>query len=168
MQYRSKHEPDELKNQKCPECGSSNFIYKGTKIFCYNCDELIGERFNSFGSKKKDKSKVKDSLFEGSIEDYLDLRLRAGDIAGYDKQFTLRVDIHAPNGERVATKSHKVDFCVHELDNSFTLLEAKGVHTVDYQWRRDVVVAIWRELHPEYEYEVIQQRSGRYGKAIKE
>lgn len=65
--------------------------------------------------------------------------------------------VYNSQGLVVAHKRHKVDFRIHNNDGSFELLEAKGVITADYQWRRDIVVGIWISEHKDYIYTVIQQ-----------
>lgn len=157
--YRQKWQPDDIKKGKCPECGSRRFSYMNNgAVKCDNCGVKIGQRFNKYGAKKQEfNGKIYDSKFEASVAQHLELMLKAKEIKAYDSQFRLTVWVYNAKGGRVIKKSHKVDFRLHNNDGSFSLWEAKGVITADYQWRRDVVVGIWLSEHPEYDYQVVKQ-----------
>lgn len=151
-----------MKSASCPECKSNRLMLKGGKLVCTNCDHVIGVtsegRNNKYGAKRTEfKGKIYDSKFEASVAQDLETRKLAGDIKDYDTQFRVEADIYNSQGVVVAHKRHKVDFRIHHNDGSFELLEAKGVITADYQWRRDIVVGIWLSEHKDYIYTVIQQ-----------
>lgn len=100
-----------------------------------------------------------DSKFEAGVARDLDLRVRAGEIKDWDNQFKVECIPYDSNGDPVhkCKVSHKVDFRVHELDGSFTLLEAKGFETADYKMRRKWLLNFWLPANPDHEYEVIYQ-----------
>ena len=133
-------------------------LYSKGKLTCRNCGEVIGKTFNKYGAKRSEyNGKIYDSKFEASVAGELDLRKRVGDIKDFDTQYRIEVDVCDKNGNVVAHKRHKVDFRLHLNDGSYELLEAKGVITADYQWRRDVVVGIWLSEHKDYIYTVVNQ-----------
>lgn len=96
-----------------------------------------------------------DSKHEAGVAQELELRKCAGDILDYECQYKVDMDIFDCNGRRVDTISHKVDFRVHNHDGSFTLVEAKGVETPDYKFRRKMLERIFLPLNPDHEYEII-------------
>lgn len=81
----------------------------------------------------------------------LDILKKAGRIKDWDRQF--KVEVYYKDRQLMA---HKVDFRVHELDGSFTLLETKGVETQDYKWRRKILELMWLPEHPDYTYTVVK------------
>lgn len=92
----------------------------------------------------------------------LDIRLKAGEIKHWERQFKVEMVAYNARGEPALTKSHKVDFRVHELDGSYTLLEAKGVETDDYRDRRRWLEKLWLPEHPDHVYEVVKEKSKRW------
>lgn len=118
---------------------------------------------NKYGAKRttaKDGIK-RDSKYEASIADELLLRKQAGDIKDYDSQYKVEMWAYREDGLPAFKVQHKIDFRVHENDGSFTLLEAKGVETADYIWRRKFLEHIWLPAHPDHKYEVRKQRGWR-------
>ena len=99
-----------------------------------------------------------DSKFEASVAQQLDLEKRAGQILDYDRQY--RVDMYAYSqcGTRKMRKSHKVDFRVHNLDGTFTLLEAKGFETAHWKECVKWLDTFFLPVNPDYDYEVVYQR----------
>ena len=71
------------------------------------------------------------------------------------------------HGERVIKKSYKVDFRLHELDGSYTLLEAKGFHTDDWLDRRKWLEKLWLPENLDHKYEVVYQRKTPMGRTSK-
>lgn len=141
-------------------------MLKGGKLTCTNCDHVIGKtnegRSNKYGAKRTEfNGKIFDSKFEASVAEDLETRKLAKDIKDYDTQFRIEVDVYNALGEVVAHKRHKVDFRILHNDGSYELLEAKGMITADYQWRRDIVVGIWLSEHKDYIYSVVKQGSRR-------
>lgn len=118
---------------------------------------------NKYGAKRtvaKDGVK-RDSKFEASVADELLLRKQAGDIKDYDSQYRVEITCYRANGLPAFTVRHKVDFRIHENSGGFTLLEAKGVETEDYKWRRKFLENIFLPDNPDYTYEVVKQRSAK-------
>lgn len=52
---------------------------------------------------------------------------------------------------------HKVDFRITHIDGTFELIEAKGVETTDYKWRRKFLEKIWLPDNKDYTYTVIKK-----------
>jgi len=124
---------------------------------------MYRQRFgNKYGAVKTEFNGHKyDSKYEAGVAQELELRKKAGDISDYDRQFKIEAWACRSDGTPAFKVSHKVDFCVHLNDGSFELLEAKGVETTDYKWRRKFLENIWLPDHPEYVYTVVKQRSWR-------
>lgn len=98
-----------------------------------------------------------DSKFEAGVAQDLDLRLKAGEIKEWERQYKVEMWACDEEGTRKLKKSHKIDFRVHEMDGSFTLLEAKGFETPDYKERRRWLEAFWLPFHLDHVYQVIYQ-----------
>jgi hypothetical protein len=92
-----------------------------------------------------------DSKFEAQKAMELDWLLKAGKIKKWDRQFP--VEIRNPKTGEFLCR-HKVDFRVHELDGSFTLIETKGFETRDWKMLRDEIEVLWLPEHLDYRYEV--------------
>ncbi len=103
-----------------------------------------------------------DSAFEAKVAYTLDIRKRAGEIKDWENQFKVEMWAYDCNGQKALKKTHKVDFRVHELDGSFTLLEAKGFETADYQDRRRWLEKLWLPENPDHVYEVVKEQSKRW------
>ena len=104
------------------------------------------------------------SKFEAGVAQELDLRLRAGEIKDWERQFKIECIPYDKNGTPMPDLkvSHKVDFRVHELDGSFTLVEAKGQELSDWQHRRKWLERVWLPEHPDHTYQVVKDGgSGR-------
>lgn len=113
---------------------------------------------NKFGAKRTEYNGHKyDSKFEASIAQELDLRIRAGEIIGYDKQWKVEIKLYDEQGFHRHTITHKVDFRLHNTDGSFTLLEAKGMETSDYRMRRKFLEKFFLPNNLDYDYEVVYQ-----------
>lgn len=120
---------------------------------------------NKYGAKKTEFNGRKfDSKFEASIAEELEIRKQAGEILDYDCQFKIECVPYNVHGDPVlkCKVSHKVDFRIHNLDGSFTLLEAKGLETRDYRMRRKWLENFWLPANPDYEYEVVYQGKRRF------
>lgn len=121
------------------------------------------QRFgNKYGAKRTTANDgvKRDSKFEASVADELLLRKQAGDIQDYDSQFKVEVWCYRENGLPAFKVSHKIDFRIHHKDGSYELVEAKGVETTDYKWRRRFLEEIWLPDHPDHTYTVVKQKSG--------
>lgn len=99
----------------------------------------------------------RDSKFEASVADNLYARKKMGDIKDYDSQFRVECWAYTADGEKAFCVKHKVDFRIQHNDNSFELLEAKGVETSDYRWRRKCLEKLWLPLHKDHTYTVVKQ-----------
>ena len=115
---------------------------------------------NKYGAKRTEYNGRKyDSKYEAGVAAELDLRLKAGDIVAIDPQFKLEMWCYREDGEPAFKVSHKVDFRVTNKDGSYELIEAKGVETTDYRWRRKFLEEIFLPANLDYTYTVIKQRS---------
>jgi len=121
--------------------------------------QRYGNKYGARRTTAKDGVK-RDSKYEAGIADELLLRKQTGDIKDYDSQYKIEVTCYRADGLPAFTIRHKVDFRVHNLDDSYTLLEAKGVETSDYLWRRKFLEHIFLPENPDYNYEVVKQHSG--------
>ena len=99
-----------------------------------------------------------DSKFEAGVAQELDLRLKAGEFKDWERQFKIECIPYDKFGNPLpALKvSHKVDFRIHHHDDSFELLEAKGMETKDYQMRRRWLEHVWLPEHPDHIYTVVK------------
>lgn len=104
-----------------------------------------------------------DSKLEAQWAANLDILKRAGEIADWDRQFKVEMIAHDSQGIPRITMTHKVDFRVHELDGSFTLLEVKGFETADYRTRARWLKKLWLIDRPNYRYEVVKKGGGFRG-----
>jgi hypothetical protein len=98
-----------------------------------------------------------DSRFERSIGDELQEQVDSGAIKAYDTQFMVEMIAYRKDGTPAIRKNHKVDFRIHHLDNSFELLEAKGIETDDYKIRRQFLLELWLPEHRDHYYTVVKQ-----------
>lgn len=107
------------------------------------------------------KDKKYDSKFEAGQAAELDIRKRLGEILDWERQYHVRIPVYRKDGEITNFVNHKVDFRIHELDGSFTLLEAKGQELADWRWRRDLLVNVWLHEHPDHTYLVVKDAGRR-------
>lgn len=122
--------------------------------------------YKKYGNTKTEYNGRKyDSKFEAGVAADLDIRKRAGEILDWEPQFKVEMWACNCHGDRVMKKSHKVDFRVHELDGSFTLLEAKGFETQDYKDRRKWLEKLWLPENLDHVYHVVYQR--KQGKGLR-
>lgn len=124
------------------------------------CTETISK--NKFGAKKQEyNGRRYDSKFEASVAMELDLRVKGKEILGWEPQYKVEMWAYNCHGDAVMKKTHKVDFRVHELDGTFTLLEAKGVETQDWRDRRHWLEKFWLPEHLDHVYQVVKQSRHR-------
>ena len=104
-----------------------------------------------------------DSKFEAAVASELRLRMLAKEIKYFDCQYKISMVPCDTDGTPITalTMNHKVDFRIHELDDTYTLLEAKGVETGDYRLRRKWLTHIFLPANLDHSYEVVKQRSNR-------
>lgn len=74
----------------------------------------------------------------------------AGETEEYESQYTVTITIYNSTGKAVDTIRHKIDFRVHNVDGSYKLLEAKGIETDDYKWRRRMLLNLWLPDHRDH------------------
>lgn len=152
------YQPEDIKDGKCPNCKSNRLLYRYSFVECTNCGERIGSKANKYNAKKTEfKGKLYDSKHEANTAQSLELRKLAGDIKDYDTQYRIEAWCYRENGDRAFLVRHKVDFRVHNNDGSFTLVEAKGIETDDYKWRRKFLENIWLPEHPDHDYQVVKK-----------
>lgn len=115
---------------------------------------------NKYGALKTEYNGYKyDSKFEASVAQELDWRIKLKDIKDWDRQFKVEMLAYNAHGEIVMKKTHKVDFRIHELDGSFTLLEAKGCETPDYKDRKEWLLKLWLPENLDHKYKVVKEGS---------
>jgi hypothetical protein len=137
-----------------------------THAHCYFVDSTTNDAVclcgKVQGSKKAAKGKYNairsvyngypyDSKFEAAYAMQLEWRVKAGEIKAWDRQFPIEIR-NPKTGELL--RRHKVDFCVHENDGSFTLAETKGFETRDWKMIRDEIEVLWLPEHLDYTYVV--------------
>lgn len=117
---------------------------------------------NKYGAKKTEYGGRKyDSKYEAGVAAELDLRLKAGEIKEIEPQYKLEMWCYREDGEPAFKVNHKVDFRVTNKDGSYELIEAKGVETTDYLWRRKFLENIFLPANLDYTYTVVKQRGWR-------
>ena len=138
-------------------------MLQGSKLTCTNCGEKIGQTFNKYGAKRTKASDgmVRDSKYEASVADELYTRKLTGGIKDYDSQYKVEMWIYREDGVKAFSVKHKIDFRIHHNDGSYELLEAKGVETPDYKWRRKLLEELWLPLNKDHIYTVVKQNSRR-------
>lgn len=143
----------------CPDCGSTRFSYNYKEVVCQNCGWKEKRGQTKYGSKRTEArdGRTRDSKFEASVADELLLRKKTGDILDYDSQYKVEIWIYRENGTKAFKVTHKVDFRVHNRDGTYELLEAKGVETSDYKWRRRLLEECWLPFHLDHTYRVVKQ-----------
>jgi len=160
--YSQTYDKQTTKNAKCSECGSTTILYHRGSLTCRNCGHDIYKtvRRNKYNASKqvaRDGGR-RDSKFEASVADELYMLKAAGEILDYESQYKVVIPIYNSAGKAVDTIKHKIDFRIHEVDGSYKLLEAKGIETDDYKWRRRMLLNLWIPDHPDHVYEVRKYR----------
>lgn len=158
MYRQSKGLPDPV-TLTCPDCGSTRFLLKYSKVTCQNCSWSMKRGSNKYGAKKTEANDglKRDSKYEASVADELYMRKNTGDILDYDSQYKVIMPIYNEHGRKVHEVSHKVDFRIHNKDGSYELLEAKGAVTSDYLFRRKLLEKLWLPEHLDHTYRVVKQ-----------
>ena len=100
-----------------------------------------GNKYNN--TKQNYNGNRYDSKKESSYAEQLDLRIKAKDIKGYDRQFKLELKV---NGYKIC--SWKIDFRIIHNDDSFEFVEVKGFETYDYIIKRKLFEALMDEMYP--------------------
>lgn len=151
-----------MQNAKCSKCGSMRILYLHGSLICNDCGDTIyaqtrRNKYNATRTTGNDGVK-RDSKFESSVADELYIRKYAKDILDYESQYKVELLIYDSKGKLAMKKNWKIDFRVHNIDGTFTLLEAKGLEGDDYKWKRDILTNIWLKDHLDHSYEVRKQR----------
>ena len=161
MTYKQTREKQLTGDAKCPKCASTRLLYQRGALTCTNCSHVIYKPSrNKYGAiKTVSKDGLKhNSRFEASVADELHLRKLSGDIKDYDTEYRVDIPLYDEDGKMAHTVRHKVDFRIHHNDQSFELLEAKGLELTDWKWRRMFLEKFWLPTHPDHIYTVRKQR----------
>lgn len=93
-----------------------------------------------------------DSGLEAKVAMELDWRLKAGDIKSWERQYP--IEIRSPHGELI--RRHKVDFRVTLTDDSYELVEAKGMELPEYKLLRKLIELVWLPEHLDHVYTLVK------------
>ena len=123
------------------------------------------QRFTKYRAKRTEyNGEVYDSKLEAGVGYQLDMRLRAGEIAAVERQFQVVCVPYTKDGRPMPTLAvrHKIDFRITHHDQTYELIEAKGLELGDYKMRRKWLEAFWLPEHPDHTYTVVKDSgSGR-------
>jgi hypothetical protein len=100
-----------------------------------------------YGGKKYDSRKEAAYAFE------LDLRLKAGDIAAWDRQKRISLDV---NGRHIC--NYICDFLITHNDGTLEYVEVKSKFTYNmdvYQLKRKLMEATFLDQNPDIKYTVV-------------
>jgi len=92
-----------------------------------------------------------DSGFEANYAQELDLRIKAKDIKGYDKQVNLDLIV---NGYVVC--QYRIDFIVHHNDGTTEYVECKGYQTDVWKLKWKLFEALYSD-RPDVKLTIVQQ-----------
>ena len=136
------------------------FIDSETRDELCMCGKLKGKKLEKTGTNKFNARKTVhgeftyDSGKEAKYAAELDMRIKAGDIKGYDRQYQISVE---PEGKPFFKT--KVDFRLHMNDESFELHEVKSYWTArlpDYRMKLKAINLFWLPKHLDTTYHVIE------------
>lgn len=94
-----------------------------------------------------------DSKFEAEYAAELDLRLKAHDIAGWERQFKIELRV----GDKLIAR-YFCDFRITHNDGTYELVEIKGIETEVYRLKRKLLEACWLPNHQDHTYTVIKRQ----------
>lgn len=155
---RKLYRPDDFPSATCEKCGSNRFRYQAGKLNCTDCGFVIQKTRNKFNARRTEyNGRSYDSKLEANLAAQLDLRLKAGELTEVIPQFKVEMWCYRENGDKAFLVKHKVDFRVQHKDGSYELIEAKGVETTDYKWRRKFLENIWLPTNKDYTYTVVKR-----------
>ncbi len=97
-----------------------------------------------------------DSKFEAGYAQELNLRVKGKDIQSWERQFKISIDI---NGSHIC--NYFCDFRILHNDNSYELVETKGIETEAYRLKRKLLEAVWLPEHLDHTYTVVKQKTWR-------
>lgn len=101
------------------------------------------------------------SKLEASRAYELDLLVKSKQVKSYERQFKVQLYYYDSKGIKYNWKSWKIDFCVENLDGTFTLEEVKGLELDDYKAKRDLLCNVWLLDNPNYSFVVLKQQNIR-------
>lgn len=150
------------KSARCNLCGSTRVLFSRSKITCSNCGNIIAQvkGSNKYGAKKTMYNGIKfDSKFEASVAERIEAKKLSGEILDYETQYKVEMWAYREDGVKAFKVNHKVDFRMHHKDGSFELVEAKGIETTDYKFRRKCLEELWLPAHKDHVYTVVKAGS---------
>lgn len=114
-------------------------------------------RYNKFNNVRQTYEGFSyDSKAEADYAMELDLRLKGKDIKEWDRQFKVSIDV---NGKHIC--NYYVDFRILHNDDSYELIEIKGMETTVWRLKRKLLEIIWLPEHLDHTYTVVKVRSRR-------
>lgn len=118
------------------------------------------KRYNKFNNVQQTYDGYNyDSRAEADYAMELDLRLKAKDIKDWERQYKVDIRYPMPEGKLICT--YKVDFRIHHNDDSFELIEVKGMETSTYRLKRKLLEVIWLPENLDHTYTVVKHQSRR-------
>ncbi|MAT38898.1 MAG: hypothetical protein CL946_04770 [Ectothiorhodospiraceae bacterium] len=124
---------------------------------------MYTQKYSKYRAKRTEYNGIKyDSKFEAGVAQELDIRLAAGEIKDWERQFKVECIPYNKYGDPLPRLkvTHKIDFRIHHHDGSYELLEAKGCETTDWRRRVKWLEDVWLPEHPDHIYTVVKD-SGR-------
>lgn len=104
--------------------------------------------------RTKYKGRTFDSRAEATKAFQLDCMKVKGEIFDWTPQFRIVLNIYDSKGLVIDSIKHRVDFCVTNLDGTYTLIEIKGVETQRYKIIRRLIEKVWVAENSNYKYVV--------------
>lgn len=110
-------------------------------------------RGNKYGAvKKRFLGHVYDSTLEADVAEQLWLSQAGGEIGAILRQYSVDLRFYDSKGNHIYSRAWKVDFCVTELDDTLTLVEAKGLAMQDYKQKENHLKRVWLLDNPGFQY----------------
>ena len=127
-----------------------------------NWKKMYYQKNSYFTNKKQEYNKsLYDSKFEAGYAAELDLRLKAKQIKGWERQIKIPLDV---NGYHIT--NYYIDFVVYHLDGITEYVEAKGYMTEVWKMKWKIFEALYSEK-PDVKLTIVQQGKFRVPKARK-
>lgn len=112
---------------------------------------------NKYGAKKTTYNNRRyDSKLEARVAQELDLRLKSGEFTEIIPQYRIQLYVYLPDGSRADLFNYICDFRCKRSDDTYLLVEAKGVETSVFRVKKRILDLVWLPDHPDYEYEIIK------------
>jgi len=96
------------------------------------------------------------SKLEARVAQELDLRMKSGEFIEVIPQFKIGLYVYLPDGKKADLFNYICDFRCQRPDNSYLLVEAKGVETSVFRVKKRILDLVWLPDHLDYEYEIIK------------